>query len=1178
MSSPGSPPMNRPLLCLALLSAAVILVRPTPAQVAEKPPYERILPPKEAARLRMLQVASDAAQLADNYEEAIKHGEEMLALRTEWQGADHWETVEYKWQLDQLRTVARLMTADRAAWRESWQAELQARALLTQGAYAKAVPLYRERLARCEKVLGAEHPETAGVVNDLARNLQSSGRPDEAQPLYQRALDIWRKTLGETHPTTGDGYGNVGLNLDELGRTQEALPLHQLNLKIKLQALGEDDEQTVVALNNLGLNLERQARYTEAEALYRRALSISRRQHKGPDKSIARGCLNLANCLSEQGKTAEALPLAQEAVSVSRLVFSASHPRTATSLNTLGIVFRDQGRFAEAEAAHRSALEIRRRVLGNNHPHTATSLNHLADAIIHRDDASAAQSLNKEAEPLIREALEIWRRVYGDHHPTTALGYESLAGNLSTQGKSTEALKLYRAASDIYRETVGEEHPSYARSLHNIGSTLSREGTLLEAEEHLSAALKLWQRSLGEFNAETIKTYVSLASNLSQQGRLAEAEEFAVAGSRAYEGLRIRLANSGLQRASFAARQFTYPKLAAIRAERGDSVGAWTAAEADLARGLLDSVATNGGESFTAAERKTQAEIVDRLNGIEPQILRLTSLPERTEPQQTELARLQTQRRDGERELASIAVGASQRSLLSLPQVQAAIPEEAAIVLWVDLGGGDVQDHWGCVVRRTGEPHWERLPGTGPGGKWRMEDSTLPKDAGMALVYSKQSLAEVEPIRQTLRAQRFTPLLPHLRGVQTLYVIRAGYVGGFPIETIAPEFTISYIPSGSWLAGLSKSKLPAGNRLLALGDPLFGSAVPEPRFRAALPPGGVLITKVAEGGLAAQAQLQADDVILRYGKVEIASAEQLAQQIAAQANAQEIAVTIWRQGSEKSFLRTVPPGKLGVSVAGSPARELLSSRQADAILVAGRGGEWPELPGTRVEVEGIARLFGTAATSLLDSNASAESLQDLRERGELEKYRYLHFATHGEMDDQRAFDSSLILAPGTSHAAARLTANEVIEHWHLNAELVTLSACESALGSMGGGDGVLGFEQAFLSAGSRSVCLSLWRVDDIATALLMQRFYRNLLGKNDRDSKPLGKARALAEAKTWLRNLSPDEARQLTAEMTKGVARGKGQPALPVIEVPKSAAAADDAKPFSHPKYWAAFVLIGDPN
>jgi CHAT domain-containing protein len=74
------------------------------------------------------------------------------------------------------------------------------------------------------------------------------------------------------------------------------------------------------------------------------------------------------------------------------------------------------------------------------------------------------------------------------------------------------------------------------------------------------------------------------------------------------------------------------------------------------------------------------------------------------------------------------------------------------------------------------------------------------------------------------------------------------------------------------------------------------------------------------------------------------------------------------------------------------------------------------------------------------------------------------------------------------------------------------------------------------------------------------------------------KAAALAEAKAWLRRLPRDEAVKLAAELTQGVARGKGRPVLPLLPAVPAPAAGKDDCPYAHPYYWAAFVLIGDPD
>jgi CHAT domain-containing protein len=148
-----------------------------------------------------------------------------------------------------------------------------------------------------------------------------------------------------------------------------------------------------------------------------------------------------------------------------------------------------------------------------------------------------------------------------------------------------------------------------------------------------------------------------------------------------------------------------------------------------------------------------------------------------------------------------------------------------------------------------------------------------------------------------------------------------------------------------------------------------------------------------------------------------------------------------------------------------------------------------------------------------------------------------------------------------------IAAEQIARTWELAADLVVLSACESGLGLPAGGEGYLGFAQPLLAKGARSLVLSQWKVADDATALLMQRFYQNLLGKRAGLAAPLPKAEALAEAKAWLRGARSDEVGQSLALLPRGT-----------IVRREAVAPGPNDRPFADPTYWAGFVLVGSPD
>jgi CHAT domain-containing protein len=193
--------------------------------------------------------------------------------------------------------------------------------------------------------------------------------------------------------------------------------------------------------------------------------------------------------------------------------------------------------------------------------------------------------------------------------------------------------------------------------------------------------------------------------------------------------------------------------------------------------------------------------------------------------------------------------------------------------------------------------------------------------------------------------------------------------------------------------------------------------------------------------------------------------------------------------------------------------------------------ELNRLPGTRIEAETIAAyLEGEDVLIATAFDASRSNL--LRE--DLNRFRILHFATHGEVNAQYPALSKLFLSnfrkDGT-YASGTLLLNDIY-NLDLSADLVVLSACDTALGQAIRGEGLIGFTQGFLYAGARSVAVSLWQVPDRPTGDLMRRFYEQVLD----DTRRVRYSAALRQAQLSIR-----------AE-----------------------------RRWRNPYFWAAFLLIGD--
>ncbi|MEX2603063.1 MAG: CHAT domain-containing tetratricopeptide repeat protein [Gracilimonas sp.] len=234
-----------------------------------------------------------------------------------------------------------------------------------------------------------------------------------------------------------------------------------------------------------------------------------------------------------------------------------------------------------------------------------------------------------------------------------------------------------------------------------------------------------------------------------------------------------------------------------------------------------------------------------------------------------------------------------------------------------------------------------------------------------------------------------------------------------------------------------------------------------------------------------------------------------------------------------------------LAVAGSG----FESEQSVAISTRSQTS-FTSLPSTLLEIDSISVNF-TNAKILKNENVTEATLKS----HDLSNYRFLHFATHANVDETTPFRSGLLLSKKPEVESlfgedGHLNSRE-ISSLRLNADLVTLSACNTGMGKQVTGEGLIGLQRSFLSAGASSVMVSLWAVFDRSTAIFMSTFYRSMLAHQQEDYGLWNKTL------DWFGLYE----HPMIDYKTKAIRDAK----LAMIDHPY----------YSHPVHWAPFILIG---
>lgn len=1015
-------------------------------------------------------------------------------------------------------------------------------------------------VALCCAAGGAMAQAQAQKALDEAQGALQRGEYAAAEAASLRLLRENIRAFGPDHPNVAVALNLLGAANLRQGKFNEAEGHFRRMLTISERRLGPQHENTAAALNSLALVLEKLGDYPGAETLLKRAVGILEQTHGKEHPSTATVVSNLARVLDSQGKfagTGEATSLSSSAeaalqrgdypeaetlhhkvLAIHERTLGAEHPTTANSMSNLGRVLDLQGKYFEAETIYRRALQVREKVLGADHPDVATNLNNLAKVLqeLGKDQqltVSEARARARggavvrsftEVESMYRRALAIQDRALGREHPATALTLNNFGSLLALRGDFAQAEQMQRAALGTMEKVFGEQHPDTAAVLTSLSLALDRQGKIVEAEASYQRAIDISRRTGNPRNL--LINASNLGFSLAKRGRYREAlpfykeavetVDFLYAQTRGYsEETRATF----LQQFSAIYRETIRVLLQLHRAQPA----------AGYDREALSIASRNQSRIFT--EMMRQADVA-RFSG-DPAFV---GLRERREQLQERRAQL----RQGRATVPVTLANAAQR----VAELDVQIAQAAK-----DLAATEDQ-LWGRYPRFMELANPRPVTVDDLQQKLLRADEALlsyvllPSETVIFAVTREQFRMVVMPVRRAAIAERVHGIRRSIEKVALGESVL--FLRDIEPDTLHSLYRDLFAPVAGTVAGTQKILVVADGPLQTIPFEFFVAT-----YDAGARNAFEQRRQAADGS-------QAHPYLEEYAGLEYLSGKhRFAYLPSLSALASQRLYPKKPMLARTDFVAFADPVFKPEGARTMPAQTLRALARLNVGFGKGADGvpAIPRLAETADEAKEIALVLG-GTTQLYVGDQAQERIAKGRE---LRAARFVLFATHGflggeylasdlPMDDgdgRRAGARhsqpalALTLVGDLAGEDGLLTMKEVIEDLELNADLVALSACNTAGESAqaNNGEGFAGLTRAFMYAGARSLLVSHWSVDSLSTQALMTATFRNI-----KAGTPL--LAAINEAQ-----------RQLLAG---GYSRGEHY--------------------FSraHPFFWAAFVYVGD--
>lgn len=867
----------------------------------------------------------------------------------------------------------------------------------------------------------------------------SSNKYDQAIEFFSQALAIRR----EVKDRAGEGItlNNLGQVYRLRGPFDKAIEYYEQALVISREIKDRAGEASILA--GLGVAFGPLGSFEKAIEYYEQAMVISReiKDRRGEGASLN----GMGNSYYSLSRFEKAIEYYEQGLAIRRE--TKDWASVVSSLSNLGNTYNSLGRHERAIEYLEQALVISREI--KHRRFEAISLNNLGDAHRLLSHYEKAIECYEQSQAAFRE---IGDQVNVGH------GLANLGDAYLSQGRYEKAIENYKQALAISRERKNRATEGYI--LNGLGDAYARARLDERAIECFDQALALSREVKDQANVATALR--GLAEVERNRGNSDQARAYIAESLRISEALRSDLVRSESRASFLASVQNSYELYIDLlmrqhrnEPTQGFDTLAVEVSERQRARGLLDLLV----EARADVRQGVDASLLERERLLSRQLndkaqrLTQTNTPEQSAVLKQEISQLETE----------------------YEQAQAAIrknsPHYAALAQPQPLKLNEIQQQLDT-------------------GTLLLEYS-LGKERSYLWAITKDSLASYELPKEEQIQQSARQVYDLLTARDTKTPVERGtrpVVDETQLHIAAQ--TLSQTLLGPVAATLGDK------RLVIVADGVLQyipfAMLPEPIS-------GKANRRQGEQAVGAYVPLIAGHEIVNLQSVSTVAV--LRTELAARRPAsKEVAVL-----ADPVFSTNDPRVKTGTAVSSSlPPQMRGNAAEQETLNLTLRDfrGQLERLFYSRDEAEAIyAAAPAGSGFKALDFQAT----RTVATSAYLSQYRIVHFATHGLLNSDHPYLSGLVLSLVNEKGEQQdgfLRLHEIY-NLHLNADLVVLSACQTALGKEIKGEGLIGLTRGFMYAGAPRVVASLWKVDDVATAELMKRFYRAMLQEKQRPAAAL---------------------------------------------------------------------------